>query len=956
MADVVSFAKDSLTIAASAAGTTALVVVAFTLIRRCFTTKPIAYGLQPFVVAPELDTKIGAMVRMSLHMELQRAAVLLARRVAARPPPPRGGPIEMVVGGPDTTIGMSKSSATPEANGAASLEFYKTVRGITYSRLNPALARIKELGTISGTVLQPGEVSGVIDSQMVGDDAIKIEDGKVTIVALKLLALLRGWKPMRFRQEVTGHVRCVDGRLRVVAALGPERALLLPHWVPHLLRHLLTGRRSPLLTAQVFECTSAIPALSDMSAAASAVGTELAHKLLAETRKADWQAVGQYVAAVADYDAGVSEKDSTKLRKAIERAKKVHRFSPDFDLLPDLLVAISDRLSGLQDLDAAERALSVLPRHKAHVDSDEATRRALQVLTRLGSIYYRQGRFEEAISVFRQARTMSEDAAYRRRRVLPGLAAALAGLSNSNRPAKGGKRDEHRDEAVRLVEELVCHRDPLGVREVVRATRDVLREPNLVLSGGMRSRRVAEATWSLADYLARISLFEEALDKYREANKVFPDSKYLAWRCGVMCLYLKRGNDAEKYFRTAIRMGAKQSAELLMLPGFRYRRDVQSQPKADAWWSVQALEDWSYHLTDNNEQTDGRADRSIRQRKAQKLLGLALRYAPNEWDVHYNLAWAKQRMLDDQGSDPGNGGEVYAEVKRSYDRAMVLGPTEVLPSLGTAMLLEREGVHSAALEHYRAARANAVAEREFDVKPTATLCIQGEVRILERLGRFEEAIATLEAEAAVDPENPVVELYLGFLKAKRDLLRNSLFDASYSDEYLRHVWRSRSLVSGVQTRFNSESVLKQADDVEANIRRWMGQPDLARPYLERCQEQSEYACASLSLMAHEAGDHAGARKLREKAEKLRPPKLPPRSESYYRACIAAMIGNVEEAIPLLRDALGWQPGTREWARVDPDLARISEDRKFEALVGPRNATPNGRPGEASQVSVPGGRS
>jgi hypothetical protein len=85
-AQAASLAKDLLTFAVCAAGGVLLLgAIVALLIRlgRYFRAMPVAFGLTQFVVAPELDTKVGAIINNSLHMELRRAAAQLARPFAA---------------------------------------------------------------------------------------------------------------------------------------------------------------------------------------------------------------------------------------------------------------------------------------------------------------------------------------------------------------------------------------------------------------------------------------------------------------------------------------------------------------------------------------------------------------------------------------------------------------------------------------------------------------------------------------------------------------------------------------------------------------------------------------------------------------------------------------------------------------------------------------------------------
>jgi Tfp pilus assembly protein PilF len=54
---------------------------------------------------------------------------------------------------------------------------------------------------------------------------------------------------------------------------------------------------------------------------------------------------------------------------------------------------------------------------------------------------------------------------------------------------------------------------------------------------------------------------------------------------------------------------------------------------------------------------------------------------------------------------------------------------------------------------------------------------------------------------------------------------------------------------------------------------------------------------------------------------------------YNRACFESILGNTDEALKLLEIGLQGKQVTRGWARKDPDLENIRDDRRFEELVG-----------------------
>ena len=66
-----------------------------------------------------------------------------------------------------------------------------------------------------------------------------------------------------------------------------------------------------------------------------------------------------------------------------------------------------------------------------------------------------------------------------------------------------------------------------------------------------------------------------------------------------------------------------------------------------------------------------------------------------------------------------------------------------------------------------------------------------------------------------------------------------------------------------------------------------------------------------------------------------------KEDEYNRACFAALTGDKDEALRLLKIALEKIPGLRDWARCDPDLESLHDDPRFWELV-------NGQLGEGKR--------
>jgi tetratricopeptide (TPR) repeat protein len=57
--------------------------------------------------------------------------------------------------------------------------------------------------------------------------------------------------------------------------------------------------------------------------------------------------------------------------------------------------------------------------------------------------------------------------------------------------------------------------------------------------------------------------------------------------------------------------------------------------------------------------------------------------------------------------------------------------------------------------------------------------------------------------------------------------------------------------------------------------------------------------------------------------------------NYNLACFYSRVGRVDEAIPLLRESLRFQPSLAEWARKDTDLAAVRDHPEMRELLQPR---------------------
>ena len=166
----------------------------------------------------------------------------------------------------------------------------------------------------------------------------------------------------------------------------------------------------------------------------------------------------------------------------------------------------------------------------------------------------------------------------------------------------------------------------------------------------------------------------------------------------------------------------------------------------------------------------------------------------------------------------------------------------------------------------------------------------------------------------IDPTNANAYFNLGFLLA-RDLARVDEAETAFRQaielepDNPRYIYRLALLL---------HDKLQRLDEADSLYRR----------AIELAPDDPFYYSGHISLLMQQS----------QQAEALALSKtmrtLLDASENWYgMAVLDAILGNVEASLNYLRQAARETTFDRQWARVDPDLASIRDDPRFDEIVG-----------------------
>ncbi len=266
----------------------------------------------------------------------------------------------------------------------------------------------------------------------------------------------------------------------------------------------------------------------------------------------------------------------------------------------------------------------------------------------------------------------------------------------------------------------------------------------------------------------------------------------------------------------------------------------------------------------------------------------AKEHNPDSTLVFYWLGRAYERL-----------GPVQAALE-AHERALFLDPTNVGSHVGLGILYFDQ------LHDYEAAIEAFQSGLEHDPEDAFAVALLGIT--LARMGHFEKAIASLQEALRLEPENPFALGNLSILYLHRKQYEQmiatcqreiEIADGNDAHRLLGFVFAHQELHEKAIQEFKKALALEPKD--------YEARGALARAYQSLGRQQE--AEAELEI----AQD--GARQDKE----------------YGLACLEAVLGNFEQALPLLKEALQKDQVEAGWAQLDPEFAFMTDRPGFIAL-------------------------
>jgi tetratricopeptide (TPR) repeat protein len=238
----------------------------------------------------------------------------------------------------------------------------------------------------------------------------------------------------------------------------------------------------------------------------------------------------------------------------------------------------------------------------------------------------------------------------------------------------------------------------------------------------------------------------------------------------------------------------------------------------------------------------------------------------------------------------------------AYGRAIALDPHYIDPVYGLGIL------YSAQLGDY--ANAAAVFGRGLAHNPGSAFLTASLGSTYARMGRYDEALAMLQAAEGLDPNETFTQGWLSIVLLHRRRYDEAILACRREIE-LEDTHAPHRILGYIYTALGdyAEAIAQLERATTLSPEDYEARGALSQVYrlADRPQAAAEqYAVArELALRDDEAG----------------------------QACFAAVTGNVDGALALLEVALAkgqLQPG---WARIDPEFAFLTDHPRFQALVG-----------------------
>jgi len=274
-----------------------------------------------------------------------------------------------------------------------------------------------------------------------------------------------------------------------------------------------------------------------------------------------------------------------------------------------------------------------------------------------------------------------------------------------------------------------------------------------------------------------------------------------------------------------------------------------------------------------------------------------------------------QKLLEEDESNFGNWnrlGLVYTSLARyddaiaAYTKALEIAPDRMYVSW------QNMGVALQSLERYDEA-INAY-KKAIELNPQYAIPWHSLGSLYRILRKYEEAIEAFKKALEIEPFQPNFYLSLGRMYDELGEYSQAKNIYLQALEHARNARTKASIYSNLGWNYVSEENLNKASEAFSQA--------------VELQPENIFFRARLAYVLQSLGQSSQANQQAENARENFP-----KSESYYnRACLEALLGDLQAALNNLEQALSQRPELRNWAKTDPDLMPLRSKPEFENLV------------------------
>jgi tetratricopeptide (TPR) repeat protein len=305
-----------------------------------------------------------------------------------------------------------------------------------------------------------------------------------------------------------------------------------------------------------------------------------------------------------------------------------------------------------------------------------------------------------------------------------------------------------------------------------------------------------------------------------------------------------------------------------------------------------------------------------------------------------------------------------AKAAECYLAALKIDPTNADARLNLARAYVDQGRSDLAIASFEEAL------RHEQSPVIRAFALDGLACLHDNLGDLEKAKALHQEAIQVLPDNPALYCNLGVLYGRQGqfdaaiplFIRACTIEPRYDGALMNLgiAYQHQGRLEDALDAFGQVIALSPQEALTFNpnyVEAYRSMADVCN-LLERHAEARQYAMKSLeldpdSMAAHTAagvacqrsGDYVNAQKHYARTVEI----SPDRPEGHYNlACVAALTGDQESAIRLLRTAAGLDPGMLETARRDRDFTRLVATTEFQKLSSELQRRRSTRPHETSR--------